>query len=240
MPAATASTQRIRATPYARRLARERGLPLSAIAGSGPDGRITADDLLKRSSPPVAEPAVATAEMAVRPPTLEAAVAAASAASAIVAQVEFAALDRLLEQIVAVRTGVGREDICLKAAAIALQAAACLDHGGPILLLTAPDQRRHLAGLAEASVGAIAAMRDRAPIEGDAALAVSFIGRPGIRPVAAQLVGTEARLVVGAPDSQGRADCLLSYDPAKLGDCDAEDYLAAFRDLVEAPFRLLV
>ena len=83
-------------------------------------------------------------------------------------------------------------------------------------------------------------MRERAAVSGAAALAVSFIVRSGIRPVAAQLVGTAARLVVGAPDSQGRADCLLSYDPAKLGDGDAEDYLAAFRDLVEAPFRLLV
>ena len=84
-------------------------------------------------------------------------------------------------------------------------------------------------------------MRERAAVSGDAALAVSFIVRAGIRPVAAQLVGgTAARLVVGAPDSQGCADCLLSYDPAKLGDGAAEDYLASFRDLVEAPFRLLV
>ena len=44
-------------------------------------------------------------------------------------------------------------------------------------------------------------MRERAEVSGDAALAVSFIGRAGIRPVAAQLAaGTAARLVVGAPD----------------------------------------
>ena len=69
MSATAASPQRIRATPYARRLARERGLPLSAIAGSGPNGRITGDDLLNRYSPPVAEPvAVAKPEIAARPP----------------------------------------------------------------------------------------------------------------------------------------------------------------------------
>ena len=84
-------------------------------------------------------------------------------------------------------------------------------------------------------------MLERAEVLGAAALAVSFIGRAGIRPVAAQLVGgTPARLVVGAPDNEGCADCLLSYDPARIGDGAAEDYLASFRDLVEAPFRLLV
>jgi pyruvate dehydrogenase E2 component (dihydrolipoamide acetyltransferase) len=35
----------IRATPLARRMAREAGLALNAIAGSGPSGRITADDV---------------------------------------------------------------------------------------------------------------------------------------------------------------------------------------------------
>lgn len=35
----------VRATPAARRLARERGIDLAALAGSGPDGMITADDI---------------------------------------------------------------------------------------------------------------------------------------------------------------------------------------------------
>jgi hypothetical protein len=59
--------------------------------------------------------------------------------------------------------------------------------------------------------------------------------------VAAQLVGgAAARLVIGSPSKDGSADCLLSYDPLKVGDDAAEHYLSAFRDLVEAPFRLLV
>ena len=36
---------RIKASPLARRIARERGLDLSAIAGTGPDGRIVAEDV---------------------------------------------------------------------------------------------------------------------------------------------------------------------------------------------------
>lgn len=44
---ATPSTggRAVRATPAARRLARERGVDLSTLTGSGPDGMITADDI---------------------------------------------------------------------------------------------------------------------------------------------------------------------------------------------------
>jgi pyruvate dehydrogenase E2 component (dihydrolipoamide acetyltransferase) len=43
-PTAT-PTQSVRATPAARRLARERGIDLKSVQGSGPDGMITADDI---------------------------------------------------------------------------------------------------------------------------------------------------------------------------------------------------
>jgi hypothetical protein len=239
--AASISPQRIRATPYARRLARDRKLPLAAIAGTGPNGRITAVDL-RSYSPAVAAPAVVMpAAVAAKSIAAEPSAAATVTPAAIVARVEFAALGALLAQIAEVNPGVSREDICLKAAALALQAAGPLDLQGAIVLLAAPNERRRLAGLAEASVGAISAIRERADSSGGANLAVSFIGRAGIRPVAAQLIaGVVARLVIGAPERDGSADCLLSYDPTTLGDDVAEDYLAAFRDLVETPLRLLV
>jgi len=47
-----------RATPLARRIARERGLDLATISGSGPRGRIRADDVqahVKLAPPPIAE-----------------------------------------------------------------------------------------------------------------------------------------------------------------------------------------
>lgn len=44
-PAATSSNGRIKASPLARRMARERGVELSAIRGTGPDGRIVAGDV---------------------------------------------------------------------------------------------------------------------------------------------------------------------------------------------------
>jgi pyruvate dehydrogenase E2 component (dihydrolipoamide acetyltransferase) len=44
-PAARAGGGRIKASPLARRIARERGVDLTTLAGSGPDGRIVAEDV---------------------------------------------------------------------------------------------------------------------------------------------------------------------------------------------------
>jgi pyruvate dehydrogenase E2 component (dihydrolipoamide acetyltransferase) len=51
---------RIKASPLARRIARERGIDLSAVAGTGPDGRVVAEDVERTaaSGAPVSGPAV--------------------------------------------------------------------------------------------------------------------------------------------------------------------------------------
>ena len=46
-PAPSAETTRLKASPLARRLAKEHGVDLTLIAGSGPDGRIVRDDVLQ-------------------------------------------------------------------------------------------------------------------------------------------------------------------------------------------------
>ena len=51
---------RLKASPLARRLAREQGVDLSSIAGSGPDGRIVRDDVLQAASTVPEIPAVET------------------------------------------------------------------------------------------------------------------------------------------------------------------------------------
>ena len=48
-PAPT-ETERLKASPLARRLAKEHGVNLSSIAGSGPDGRVVRDDVLQAAS----------------------------------------------------------------------------------------------------------------------------------------------------------------------------------------------
>lgn len=60
---------RVRASPYVRKLARERGLDLAGVAGSGPNGRIIARDLDRL---PAAPPAAAQAIAPAAPADLEA------------------------------------------------------------------------------------------------------------------------------------------------------------------------
>ena len=50
--APAAETSRLKASPLARRLAKEHGLDLSSILGSGPDGRIVRDDVLQAAATP--------------------------------------------------------------------------------------------------------------------------------------------------------------------------------------------
>jgi pyruvate dehydrogenase E2 component (dihydrolipoamide acetyltransferase) len=57
-PAAT-SNGRIKASPLARRIARERGVELSGIRGTGPDGRIVAEDVERAEAGAPGAPAVA-------------------------------------------------------------------------------------------------------------------------------------------------------------------------------------
>jgi pyruvate dehydrogenase E2 component (dihydrolipoamide acetyltransferase) len=61
----TDSGARIKASPLARRIARERGVDLAQLRGTGPDGRIVAEDVERSGAQP--EPAVATAPTAAAP-----------------------------------------------------------------------------------------------------------------------------------------------------------------------------
>jgi pyruvate dehydrogenase E2 component (dihydrolipoyllysine-residue acetyltransferase) len=64
--AATADGGRVKASPLARRIARERGIELSAISGTGPDGRIVAEDVERAEHAPA--PAAAPGAPAAAPP----------------------------------------------------------------------------------------------------------------------------------------------------------------------------
>ena len=57
-PAAATNGGRVKASPLARRIARERGIDLAALSGTGPEGRIVAEDVERAAvSPPKAAPA---------------------------------------------------------------------------------------------------------------------------------------------------------------------------------------
>jgi pyruvate dehydrogenase E2 component (dihydrolipoamide acetyltransferase) len=69
--AAAASTDgRVKASPLARRIARERGIDLAALTGTGPDGRIVAEDVERATAAPL-EPAAPPLEPAAAAPPLE-------------------------------------------------------------------------------------------------------------------------------------------------------------------------
>ncbi len=57
------SDQRIKASPLARRMAQEKGIDLATIQGTGPDGRIEKDDVLRAATTKVAAPAPASPDV---------------------------------------------------------------------------------------------------------------------------------------------------------------------------------
>src|SRR5262249_46833684 len=52
---------RVKASPLARRIARERGIDLAVLRGTGPEGRIVAEDVERAEAAPVAAPAPVSA-----------------------------------------------------------------------------------------------------------------------------------------------------------------------------------
>jgi pyruvate dehydrogenase E2 component (dihydrolipoamide acetyltransferase) len=61
-PAPRAEGERVKASPLARRIARERGIDLAQIAGTGPEGRVIAEDVEKAAARPAAVAAPAAPE----------------------------------------------------------------------------------------------------------------------------------------------------------------------------------
>jgi pyruvate dehydrogenase E2 component (dihydrolipoamide acetyltransferase) len=58
-PAVRSNGGRVKASPLARRIARERGIDLAALSGTGPEGRIVAEDVERAQAAPAAAPAAA-------------------------------------------------------------------------------------------------------------------------------------------------------------------------------------
>ena len=233
----TAAAARRPASPYARRLARERGVELALITGSGPGGRIVAADLegLLRERP--AEPSRAPA-------------AALATVSAYTAVLDLGPLQQLLGNLAAARTTVSLDDMLVRAAAVALEAVPVLDRDGMITLglETGSGPGARLAVVADAHLGLVSALHakleaalvatpDPIPVP---ALTLRRLAQRGIRPTAMPLLaGAVARLVVSVADGDLAAEALLAFDPATLGEDEAAAFLAWFRDSLETPLRLL-
>jgi pyruvate dehydrogenase E2 component (dihydrolipoamide acetyltransferase) len=124
--------RRLRSSPLARRLAKERGLDLGTLRGSGPQGRIVARDVQSAPAPSAQVPAAGrplAARGAVRVPlsSMRKAIATRMAQAKrevphfyLVADVDAAGLVRLRDELAAAGEKVSFNDILIKAAAFML------------------------------------------------------------------------------------------------------------------------
>lgn len=231
MSATAASLRRIAASPYAKRLARERGLALEAIAGSGPQGRIIAADIVAVPRAGATAPATGSQE------------------AALATNVSLVTLRQMLAGFTSAETSFSLEDVALRAAGCALDdvPAATTLPGAPVALETRFDGARAqlvIADIRKASLGPLR-RRKRAALEAghdeaDAAAALSLrvLEAADIRPVTMPLLpGRAMRLVLIADDAE--AECLLTFDAATIDEDVATEVLARFKSYLDTPIRLL-
>ena len=242
MNMAVAQTRRLAVSPYARRLARERGLPLEALRGSGPGGRILAADVL--DFVPVAP--------AVRPPAAVAPAAAPSvAASSIAAFATLIALGALHELLTALESS-GRvfdiDDILLRAAGRAFADNTDIARGGDVSVALELAGRQVVFAIVPeiplTSVRAtrLAALADNRDDSGrPAALSLRLLPASDIRLVMMPLLtGRAMRLTVALNTEGNHAECLLVADAATVDEAAAAVWLAALKSAIENPLRLFV
>lgn len=226
--AATALQPRRAASPYARRLARERGLTLEVLTGSGPNGRIVAVDV---------------AAYAARPPAPGG--NAGPQASSLGTTIQLATLLQLLAGFADADTPFTLEDVVLRAAGCALDDVPESHSlaGAPVAL----EQQAAQLVFADIRKGSLAPLRARRlqAIEagGDessepAALSLKLLAASDIRPVMMPLKpGRNMRLVLAAGPATG--ECLLSFDAAAVSEDAATAFLTRFKAYLELPLRLL-
>lgn len=209
-------------SPFARRLARDRAIPIAALRGSGPAGRIVAADVLSF----VPESHVPAISMA-RP-------------SAFGTTIKLAAVRSLLQSFSAAGTPFDLDDIVLRAAGCALDdianpgAIALEMPAGQVVFAhirkssLAPQRARRLKAIEEAS--------DQA--SGDAVLSLRLLVASDIRPVTMPLLPRRAmRLALVA--GQDASECLLTFDAAQIDEAAATEFLSRFKSCLEVPILLL-
>lgn len=245
---ASAEPARIPASPLARRLAAERGVPLSAISGTGPGGRVVAADLnaLPVEDAPRAAPA--------RPPRTTAAATAAAASSAILRR-SFRC-DALRSAVAQVEAEFGAAPHLLDAMLARAAARALTERELPpsVLLFaeTADGAERHLriADPCALPLSALAAQIPAAPAPDapEAAIRIANLSELGVAlvdlsPTAEQPLALGLGAAEGAEDPRGprraaRMTLSLAIAPGHLPLRDAARLLARIAELLERPTAL--
>lgn len=223
---AAALQPRRAASPYARRLARERGLSLDVLQGSGPNGRVVAADIAAYTAP---APAAASGPQA----------------SALGTTIQLATLLQLLAGFADADTPFTLEDVVLRAAGCALDdVPETTSLGGAPVALEQNTGQLVFADIRKGSLGPLRARR-LAAIEagGDqsaepASLSLKLLTATDIRPVMMPLKpGRSIRLVLAAGPATG--ECLLSFDATQVSEDAATELLTRFKAYLELPLRLL-
>ena len=163
-PDVASKPSRLKASPLARRLAKEHGIDLTAVAGSGPDGRIVRDDVLQRRHERQPAPAYTAPETAqvipmsgIRGIIAERMTMSVQANANVTLHTEVDATEfvqlrsRLNEKLAARDVTLTYTDMLVKVVANALRAH-------PRLNATLTDEGIHL--LAEINVGVAVALAD--------------------------------------------------------------------------------
>lgn len=218
---------RISSTPYARRLARERSIPLSLIRGSGPNGRVVGADVA----------AYVPAPTAVQAATLS--------ISALAATISLSAAHKLLADFGNAGHTFVLEDAVLRAIGCTLAEEPETSGDGEITVALEAGRRQVcLRGLDKLSLAPISTLRENAltgvadDAAEDATLSLRVLSASGIRPVVMPLLaGRSLRLVLSAGAESGEA--LLVFDAMKVDEDLAASLLGRFVAYMENPLRLL-
>ncbi|CEJ11091.1 Dihydrolipoyllysine-residue acetyltransferase component of pyruvate dehydrogenase complex [bacterium YEK0313] len=263
-----AGGRRVFATPLARRLARDHGLDLARLGGSGPRGRIVERDIrsvLAERAALSPQPHGAEAGPAPAP------IAAAPELSHFQIDCGIDALQALRAELNAVRPAarLSLADFLIRAAAVATRRvpafageADAIDlalaftgaAGGAMPVLRAADTKplsvihAETRALAERARSGVLTASDQA----GGLLALANPGREGIRHASMALPPARAvlcsfgaaerrlRLAGGAVVETETIGLTLSVDGRRISLAAAADWLKAFRSLVEAPLSMLV
>jgi len=286
-PISSGDSSKPRATPLARRIARSHGLDLTAIAGSGPRGRISANDVQLQLKAPAAKSVQANIDYDLVPIdgmrrtiaerlTLSKTTvphfylsAACDMEKLLKLRAEINAVENLLKLSV--------NDFIVKALALALRqipeanaswsdegirrhravdvSVAVAVEGGLYTPVVRAAESKTLGQIGAEVKDLAARAKDRRLQPSDFAggtTTLSNLGMYGIESFAAIInppqatilaVGAATRrpVVVGEEIRIGtRMDCTLSCDHRVVDGALGAQLLSAFRDLIEAPLRLLV
>jgi pyruvate/2-oxoglutarate dehydrogenase complex dihydrolipoamide acyltransferase (E2) component len=225
------------ASPYARRLARQRGIALDGLAGSGPFGRIVAADIeafIPRAATETRsaiQPAPSTAALLV-------------AVAALGTRIKLQALRDLITQFAGAKLELSFDALLSRSIGRSLQE---ISPHTAVAWEIGSGSRRRLVGLPDVDNAPFS--RIQRLIESDSATATVFAVAPvslsifrllpqGIRPLMLSLLPDfSMRLAISVEEEE--ADALLYFDSRRIDENAAANLLSQIRENLEAPLRLL-